>query len=67
MSRRPRTRSNVASPPLVLDLVPLVQGGTTVAALRNAAELARAVDRLGYTRLFTPIAPQHAGDRHHNP
>ena len=35
-----------------LDLVPLGQGGTSVAALRNAAELARAVDRLGYTRLW---------------
>jgi luciferase family oxidoreductase group 1 len=36
----------------VLDLVPLGQGGTSVAALRNAAELARAVDRLGYTRMW---------------
>ncbi len=35
-----------------LDLVPLVHGGTSVAALRSAAELARAVDRLGYTRLW---------------
>jgi luciferase family oxidoreductase group 1 len=35
-----------------LDLVPLVQGGTSVAALRGAAELARAVDRFGYTRLW---------------
>ena len=41
-----------------LDLVPLGQGGTSVAALRNAAELARAVDRFGYTRLW------HA--EHHN-
>src|ERR1700682_4912463 len=36
----------------VLDLVPLVQGGTSVAALRSAAELARAVDGFGYTRLW---------------
>ena len=36
----------------VLDLVPLVKGGTSEGALRNAAELARAVDRLGYTRLW---------------
>src|SRR5207244_5691991 len=35
-----------------LDLVPLVQGGTSVAARRSAAELARAVDRFGYTRLW---------------
>lgn len=35
-----------------LDLVPLVRGGTSVAALRNAAELARALDRLGYARLW---------------
>ena len=35
-----------------LDLVPVVEGGSSVAALRNAAELARALDRLGYTRLW---------------
>jgi luciferase family oxidoreductase group 1 len=35
-----------------LDLVPLLHGGTSVAALRSAGELARAVDRLGYTRLW---------------
>ena len=35
-----------------LDLIPLVRGGTSVAALRNAAELAQAVDRFGYTRLW---------------
>ena len=35
-----------------LDLVPLVRGGTSAAALRNAAELAKAVDRFGYTRLW---------------
>ena len=35
-----------------LDLVPLVQGSTSVAALRNATELARALDRFGYTRLW---------------
>jgi len=42
----------MALPISVLDLVPLVKGSTSVAALRNAAELARAVDRLGYTRLW---------------
>ena len=36
----------------VLDLVPFVEGGTSTAALRAAADLARAVDRLGYTRLW---------------
>jgi luciferase family oxidoreductase group 1 len=36
----------------VLDLVPLGVGGTSVDALRDAATLARAVDRLGYTRLW---------------
>ena len=36
----------------VLDLVPLVEGGTSIDALRNAAELARAVDRFGYHRLW---------------
>ena len=36
----------------VLDLVPLVRGGTSVAALRNAGELAKTVERLGYTRLW---------------
>src|SRR5882757_868509 len=35
-----------------LDLVPLVHGGTSVDALRGAAEIARAVDRFGYTRLW---------------
>ena len=35
-----------------LDLVPLVEGGTSVAALQAAAELAQAVDRFGYTRLW---------------
>ena len=35
-----------------LDLVPFVDGGTSTGALRGAAELARAVDRLGYARLW---------------
>ena len=35
-----------------LDLVPLVQGGTSAGSLRAAAELARALDRLGYARLW---------------
>jgi luciferase family oxidoreductase group 1 len=36
----------------VLDLVPLACGGESRAALRSAEELARAVDRLGYARLW---------------
>ena len=36
----------------VLDLVPLGSGATSVDALRDAGQLARAVDRLGYTRLW---------------
>lgn len=36
----------------VLDLVPLVEGGTSATALRNAGELARAVEQFGYTRLW---------------
>ncbi|MCC6996984.1 MAG: LLM class flavin-dependent oxidoreductase [Deltaproteobacteria bacterium] len=35
-----------------LDLVPVVDGGSSVAALRSAGELARALDRLGFTRLW---------------
>jgi luciferase family oxidoreductase group 1 len=35
-----------------LDLVPLVQGGTSVDAVRGAAALARALDGLGYARLW---------------
>jgi len=42
----------MALPISVLDLVPLVEGSTSVAALRNAAVLACAVERFGYTRLW---------------
>ena len=35
-----------------LDLVPLVEGDTSIDALRNAAELAHALDRFGYHRLW---------------
>jgi luciferase family oxidoreductase group 1 len=35
-----------------LDLVPLGVGGTSTAALRASAELARTLDRAGYTRLW---------------
>jgi luciferase family oxidoreductase group 1 len=48
-------REEVGAKPLplsALDLVPLVEGGTSVAALRAAAELAQAADRFGYTRLW---------------
>jgi luciferase family oxidoreductase group 1 len=54
-SRKPSPRGEedgVALPLSALDLVPLVQGGTSVAALRAAAELARAVDRFGYKRIW---------------
>ncbi|HYQ30734.1 MAG TPA: LLM class flavin-dependent oxidoreductase [Polyangiaceae bacterium] len=36
----------------VLDLVPLSSGSTSAAALQGAVELARAVDRLGFRRLW---------------
>src|SRR6204780_5671837 len=36
----------------VLDLVPLSDGSTSIAALKSATQIARAVDRLGYTRLW---------------
>jgi len=42
----------MALPLSALDLVPLISGGNSVAALRNAAELAQALERLGYTRLW---------------
>lgn len=35
-----------------LDLVPLVSGGTSTAALHDATELAQALDRFGYSRLW---------------
>ena len=43
----------------VLDLVPFVEGGSSSAAVRGAADLARAVDRLGFHR-----ASEYA--EHHN-
>jgi luciferase family oxidoreductase group 1 len=36
----------------VLDLVPLSDGSTSIAALKSATQIAQAVDRLGYTRLW---------------
>jgi luciferase family oxidoreductase group 1 len=54
-SRKPSTLEEgdrKALPLSALDLVPLVEGGTSVAALQAAAELAQAVDRFGYTRLW---------------
>jgi luciferase-like monooxygenase len=54
-SRKPSPRDDgdrEALPLSALDLVPLVEGGTSVAALQAAAELAQAVDRFGYTRLW---------------
>ncbi|MGD0404352.1 MAG: LLM class flavin-dependent oxidoreductase [Candidatus Acidiferrales bacterium] len=54
-SRRPSSLEETnrkALPLSALDLVPLVEGSTSVAALQAAAELAQAVDRFGYTRLW---------------
>jgi len=42
----------------VLDLAPIVEGGSAGEALRNAAELAKAADRLGYTRYW--MAEHHS-------
>jgi luciferase family oxidoreductase group 1 len=45
-------------PPLsVLDLVPIVQGSDAGAALRNALDLARHAERLGYRRYW--VAEHH--------
>src|SRR5271168_2903442 len=53
--RRPSPRGEggrKALPLSALDLVPLVEGGTSIVALKSATQIARAVDRLGYTRLW---------------
>lgn len=42
----------MALPLSVLDLVPLVRGGTSAASLHASEALAKAVDRSGYTRLW---------------
>ena len=42
----------MALPLSALDLVPLVTGGTSAASLRASGELAKALDRSGYTRLW---------------
>src|ERR1700735_1862289 len=47
-----RTDYSMALALSVLDLVPLSEGSTSIAALREATRLALAVDRLGYTRLW---------------
>ena len=41
----------------VLDLAPIVQGGTAAQALRNSADLARHAERLGYHRFW--VAEHH--------
>ena len=54
-SRRPSSTAERDATPLsvsALDLVPLAEGSTSVAALAAAAELARALDRFGYKRLW---------------
>ena len=35
-----------------LDLVPLLRGGTSSASLRDAVDLARAIERFGYARIW---------------
>lgn len=46
------------SPPLsVLDLAPVAEGGTAATALRNAIDLARHAERLGYRRFW--VAEHH--------
>ena len=47
----------------VLDLAPIVAGGTPGESLRNTLDLARHAERLGYTALLACRAPQHARDR----
>ena len=42
----------------VLDLAPIIEGGTAGEALQNAAELARAAERLGYQRYW--MAEHHS-------
>lgn len=42
----------------VLDLAPIIEGGNAGDALRNAAELAQAAERLGYTRYW--MAEHHS-------
>ena len=42
----------------VLDLAPIVEGGTASEALRHSAELAQAAERLGYTRYW--MAEHHS-------
>jgi luciferase family oxidoreductase group 1 len=44
----------------VLDLSPIVEGGTTRDALRNSLDLARAAERCGYTRYW--VAEHHNMD-----
>lgn len=45
-------------PPIsVLDLVPVIEGGTAAAALRGSLELARLAERLGYRRFW--VAEHH--------
>ena len=46
-----------AVPLSVLDLAPIVQGGTPAEALRNSADLARHAERLGYHRFW--VAEHH--------
>src|SRR6476619_7817417 len=53
-SSTPRSRTVPLS---VLDLAPIVQGGTPAQSLRNSADLARHAERLGYHRFW--VAEHH--------
>ena len=44
-------------PVSILDLAPIVEGGTPGQALRNSIDLARHAERLGYTRYW--VAEHH--------
>ena len=45
------------TPLSILDLAPIIQGGTAAEALRNSLDLARHAERLGYTRYW--VAEHH--------
>ncbi len=55
MTASPRNSGRV--PISVLDLAPIVQGGTPAQALRNSVDLARHAERLGYHRFW--VAEHH--------
>ena len=52
-----RYRKDMAVPLSVLDLSPVLQGGTTADAFRRTLALAQHAERLGYTRFW--LAEHH--------